>query len=624
MPFHDFRSRSRLTHTNLGSMRLINVKAFMKREQVMSNGGAVNRQTKVLEFADDEATLYSILSHRWTGQEVNYEEIVDLAKMEKDERNEVRRRLGYQKILASCEQAKKDEFEWLWVDTCCIDKRSSAELSEAINSMYRWYENSGVCYAYLHDVPSSLPRRTSEMYPNSEGWPEWFSRGWTLQEMIAPCNVQFFNKGWEPIGNKKMLAHTLSRITGVPPHILANGLSASNRPCVAQIISWAANRTTTRVEDKAYSLLGLLDINMPMLYGEGRKAFHRLQLEIIRASNDQSIFAWGCDVGLNGRTGSVLADDPSFFWGCDKMELMDWNTFIQSLEDGIPDEALRSIEEDRFGIFPITNRGIQFWLPVRPYADSGSLFEAWLPCRHSPTSGKPVSITLASWKSDYYRYFVSPPSPTGKTLQFRQLYLRYQDTPHRDTTFEIDDTAITENSFTHCTTYPLELTGNTLTLADTRPLCVRVYSDGQANCYFAAALGQCFGQDWIHLACASASGGHSWEDYARKEYRKMLINGPEHAQSLAEARRSSGERGERVWIIQTHLPGSTWTLRTSYVVWQSSRIGVRFEVFRYPGFSNVSSKWTDLPIDVCRWNLVHTHSLISVDIPFLENERRQS
>ena len=161
--------------------------------------------------------------------------------------------------------------------------------------MYRWYENLGACYAYLHDVPSSFPRLNDKIwYRNSKGWPEWFSRGWTLQEMIAPRNVQFFNRCWESIGDKKMLAHTLSRITGVPPCILADGLS-SNRPCVAQIISWAADRTTTRVEDRAYSLLGLLNVNMPMLYGEGRKAFHRLQLEIIRASNDQSIFAWGYD-----------------------------------------------------------------------------------------------------------------------------------------------------------------------------------------------------------------------------------------------------------------------------------------------------------------------------------------
>ena len=218
---------------------------------------------------------------------------------------------------------------------------------------------------------------------------------------------------------------------------------------------------------------------------------------------------------------------------------------------------------------------------------------------------------------------MSLPSPTEETLQFRQLYLRYQDTHHRDTTFEIDDIAITEKSFTQCGTYPPELTASTLTLADTRPLCVRVYSDSQANCYLAVAFGQCFGRHWMHFACTSPSDGHSWEDYARKEYKKMLTNGLEHGQSMAEAH-SLGECGDRVWIIQTHLPGSTWTLRTSRIIWQSSRIGIRFEVFQNPGFSDVSGKWTDLLVEVGCPSLVHAHSLIGVDIPILENQRRQS
>ncbi|KIM56528.1 hypothetical protein SCLCIDRAFT_132563, partial [Scleroderma citrinum Foug A] len=259
----------------------------------MRQGKRVDRRAKVLEFGDDEVTKYAILSHRWVEQEeVDYKEIVELAKVD-EERSEIRQREGYRKILQSCEQTKKDGYKWLWVDTCCIDKQSSAELSEAINSMYRWYENSGICYAYLHDVHdvhgSSFPTaRNNKKYPHSKGWPGWFSRGWTLQEMIAPRDLQFFSKDWHPIGDKR----TLSPILEVPLDILKEGLSL-NRPCVARIMSWAANRTTTRVEDRAYSLMGLLDVNMPMLYGEGKKAFHRLQLEIIRTSNDQSIFAWG-------------------------------------------------------------------------------------------------------------------------------------------------------------------------------------------------------------------------------------------------------------------------------------------------------------------------------------------
>ena len=121
--------------------------------------------------------------------------MVGLANMEKGEMNVIRGRAGYKKILDTCLQAQKDGYEWVWVDTCCIDKRSSAELSEAINSMYRWYANAKVCYAYLHDVNNFFPiERDDKKYPNSNGWPEWFSRGWTLQEMIAPSDVQFFNE----------------------------------------------------------------------------------------------------------------------------------------------------------------------------------------------------------------------------------------------------------------------------------------------------------------------------------------------------------------------------------------------------------------------------------------------
>ncbi|KAL4077862.1 heterokaryon incompatibility protein-domain-containing protein [Scleroderma citrinum] len=236
-------------------MWLINVQALIKMEWIVNMGCRMDHRAKVLEFRDDEATDYAILSHRWIDQEVHYDEITEFAKMERDEQDEIRHRDGYQKILASCEQAKRDGYEWLWADTCCIDKRSSAELSEAINSMYRWYQNSKVCYAYLHDVPgASFPTQSdNEKYRESNGWPEWFSRGWTLQEMIAPGNVQFFNQNWQSIGDKRSLAHTLTKITRVPWHILTGGLSP-DRPCVAQIMSWAADRKTTRVEDRAYSL----------------------------------------------------------------------------------------------------------------------------------------------------------------------------------------------------------------------------------------------------------------------------------------------------------------------------------------------------------------------------------
>ena len=571
-------------------MRLINVKAFLARESLFRKGKRVDRRAKVLDFGDDEAAEYAILSHRWVGQEVDYDEIVELAKMAVEERDEIRQRDGYRKILQSCERAQKDGYEWLWVDTCCIDKRSSAELSEAINSMYRWYENAKVCYAYLHDVPDPWfpTSRDNERYPNFGGWPEWFSRGWTLQELIAPNNVQFLNKEWKSIGDKRTLAPALREIAGVPEHILIHGL-CGNRPCVAQIISWASRRTTSRVEDRAYSLMGLLDVNMPLLYGEGKKAFHRLQLEIIRASNDLSIFAWG----RSDRTGSILADDPSFFGDCVRMELMGHDEFLRFLkEEDVPEEELDSIE-DRLGTFPITNRGIQIWLPL---CGSGTLFQACLPCRFRPM-GSPVTISLALCGSDYYRYpcVAYPEAP----LRLRQVYLRYQDLPHRNTTFEIDDSALAENGFTCYDTYPMKFTGDMLTLTSDS-ICIRVYSDSLTNHRFVVGLGLSFGKDWIHVVSDESNTipRPSRRDYLQHKYNEMKVIMPEHAQHMNKAR-SGAERYGQVCIMQTRLPRTTRILQISSVMWGSSRMyGVKLEVFHDPGFGHISSEWTAFYVNV--------------------------
>ena len=591
-------------------MRLINVKAFLERESLIREGKRVNRRAKVLEFGDDEATEYAILSHRWVTQEVDYDEIVELAKMVVEERDEIRQRDGYQKIVQSCKQAQKDGYQWLWVDTCCIDKRSSAELSEAINSMYRWYENAKVCYAYLHDVPDPWFPTASDN-GNFMGWPEWFSRGWTLQELIAPSNVQFLNKNWQSIGDKRTLAPTLRKITGIPEHILMHGL-CGNRPCVAQIMSWAAGRMTTRVEDRAYSLMGLLDVNMPMLYGEGKKAFHRLQLEIIRASNDQSIFAWD---GMLQTVGSILADDPRCFRYCGEMELMDSDEFIRFVKENAPEEEWHSVE-DRLGSFPITNRGIQIWMLLYPKADSPTLFEAWLPCRYGPWE-PPVAITLALWESSYHRHPGSPFPPEGSLWQLRQVYLRYQDPPHPNTTFDIDDSALTENGFTYIGAFPKEFSGSTLTLTRTNPLCVKVYSDSLTNHRLVVGLGQYFGKGWMHVVSDESSQfpRHSWEDYARGIYYETRRRTPEYAQRMNRAP-SGAERYGRIFIMQTRPRQITGILRISSVIWKSSRTcGVKLELFHDPGFGDVSGEWSAFDVNVGAIVFLHVSlALISLFI----------
>ena len=562
----------------------------------MSIGRQIDRRTKVLEFRDDGSTKYAILSHRWIDPtEVDYEEIVDLAKMNTEERDEIRQRQGYEKILNTCERAQRDGYEWVWVDTCCIDKRSSAELSEAINSMYRWYANSRVCYAYLHDVRDRfIFTKNDDAYPESNGWPEWFSRGWTLQEMIAPSNLQFFNKGWRAIGDKKTLAHTLTLITEIPQHILKEGLFG-NRPCVAQIISWAARRTTTRVEDRAYSLMGLLDVNMPMLYGEGKKAFHRLQLEIIRSSNDQSIFAWGDDSDV--RIGSILADDPTFFESCSGVELMDHDEFLGSLKTRISAEELASIDQDRFGAFPITNRGIHIWMFLRRYYHkSNTLFKAYLPCRNKHGT---VAITLTLWNSNYYRYSgaFSATESHGDALQFRQVYLRYQNMS-LGVMLEIDDGEITKD-FTCSDTRE-----NTFILTDANPLCVKTYTAKQGAHCFTVAFGQYFGLDWVHFINNPPLfplPRRRRVQYSTLQKGELTSGGLDLAQSMADVP-SRDDRRRRLWI--RHLSISTWIVRISRLVWERSKVRVRIEAFQHFGFQ-CDVDWKMLDINVSNVLVLH-------------------
>ncbi|KAJ4292903.1 hypothetical protein N0V88_005563 [Collariella sp. IMI 366227] len=173
-----------------------------------------------------------------------------------------------------------------WIDTCCIDKSSSAELSEAINSMFRWYREAEVAYAFLSDVDADEdPRLLGSSFRSAR----WFTRGWTLQELIAPGVIYFYGAGWKEIGSRSSLVRLICNITGISSGYFRTGdLSQFS---AAQRMSWAANRKTTRPEDEAYCLLGLFDINMPLLYGEGQRAFVRLQEEILRQSEDDSLFS---------------------------------------------------------------------------------------------------------------------------------------------------------------------------------------------------------------------------------------------------------------------------------------------------------------------------------------------
>jgi hypothetical protein len=258
---------------------------------------------------------YAILSHTWGEDEVIFQDMQ--AEVPKDNPR-------FTKIVKSCELAKQDGYEYIWIDTCCIDKSSSAELSEAINSMYLWYSKAGICYAYLSDVDLRDSEEDLRLIPSSFRKSRWFTRGWTLQELIAPEHVSFFSKDWNKLGNKHDFRRLLFDITDIDHEVLRNARTRSNIS-VARKMSWAAKRTTTRVEDRAYSLLGIFDVNMPLLYGEGLKSFTRLQEEIIKKTDDESLFSHHTVVypSFGFPYGSLLAHTPDCFWNSGDVLLHD-------------------------------------------------------------------------------------------------------------------------------------------------------------------------------------------------------------------------------------------------------------------------------------------------------------
>jgi hypothetical protein len=248
----------------------------------------LNTHSLKLEAFLGDTPSYAILSHRWENEELSFGDITA----------EHRHLKGYHKVEVFCKEARRNHSEYVWVDTCCIDKKSSAELGEAINSMYMWYEQADICYAYLCDVDGA----------NDIAQSSWFTQGWTLQELLAPTALIFYDCNWSPMASKHELAAKLTDITGIPEDAL-QGLCRDDF-CIAEKMAWAAHRTTTRSEDIAYCLLGLFNINMPLLYGEGCKAFRRLQEEIMNVSTDLSILLWNGDASpMNG----ILAAAPSCF-----------------------------------------------------------------------------------------------------------------------------------------------------------------------------------------------------------------------------------------------------------------------------------------------------------------------
>ncbi|KAI0502773.1 heterokaryon incompatibility protein-domain-containing protein [Xylaria bambusicola] len=367
---------------------------------------------------------YMILSHTWEDGEVTFQDFRDLRF--------ARTKKGFSKIEETCRLARKATLEWAWVDTCCIDKTSSAELSEAINSMFRWYQNAAICCVYLSDLPpeggnapdklqinrhlikngaeklskggldllhGEVSQDSSDGSMEDSSWTElhlpncrWFTRGWTLQELLAPRSVLFYDNQWNLRGTKESLKYPLSKITGIDMQALMGSRPLEDYP-IAVRMSWCSKRETSRSEDLAYCLLGIFGVYMPMLYGEGTNAFIRLQEEICKTTDDLSIFAW---VSLKAPSfhypyRGLFAISPAEFSACRGLTRF-------------PPSRRRDIG------FRVTNNGLTFDKALI-YCPNTRRSILLLDCFHQELKGvqnpRPVGIYLAQIGDQFVRHIYS-------------------------------------------------------------------------------------------------------------------------------------------------------------------------------------------------------------------------
>jgi hypothetical protein len=348
---------------------------------------------------------YAILSHRWGDDEVTFDHIRTGANVVSMK--------GYLKIENSARLAKKKGFDYIWIDTCCIDKSSSAELTEAINSMFHWYRNSATCIAFLSDLDGS----------DSIVESAWLSRGWTLQELIAPPEVQFYDRFWEPRGTREDWKDAISERTNIPVEVLLGGdLSAVPICCK---MSWASSRSTTRPEDIAYCLLGIFDVNLPLLYGEGgSKAFNRLQEAILRQSDDESIFAWTSDEkeAVEKSYWGLLASSPAYFQRSSLYTLPTFKTWRSQ------------------GSAEITNRGLRLSLTLVPLINDASATQYLAVLNCSRQKDNPDAVVnaftltlqrLSKFEDQYARVRPDKVIPVGdaydeseSSISIKQIFVR--------------------------------------------------------------------------------------------------------------------------------------------------------------------------------------------------------
>ncbi|KAH9896287.1 heterokaryon incompatibility protein-domain-containing protein [Xylariomycetidae sp. FL2044] len=393
-------------------------------------------------FLGDDVPPYAILSHRWGGpEEVTFKDMANGTS---------EARAGWSKVDNFCKRATIDGWDYVWMDSCCIDKADPTELGEAINSMFRWYEDAQVCYAYLEDVPPRYsPFAASKRYDRQRKVPwkwyfrssKWFTRGWTLQELLAPSFLIFLDEKWHDIGTREAWAAEITIATAIEERQLHDFRSCS----IATKLSWAAHRRTTRIEDRAYSLLGLLGVNLPLIYSEGPRAFIRLQHELIQNHNDESIFAWGT---TRPRTGHAYTTGG-------KADIL-----ARSPEDFASSNGISAwpFDKRRHG-FVMTNAGLSMNAELFIYRGGEEekarpLYALLLNCTAKPLSSSsktPVSMFLRSLDADFPSSSSSP-SSSHLTLFERaaRIFRDWGDVNHSDwESIDRRDMTIAHRSFGH-------------------------------------------------------------------------------------------------------------------------------------------------------------------------------
>jgi hypothetical protein len=257
------------------------------------------------DLEDDEVPQYAILSHTWgqDEEEVTFKDLKECAGHHKS---------GYRKLDFCAEQARRDGITYFWVDTCCVDKANNVELNTAITSMFRWYQRAAKCYVYLSDVPrtpTDAPSSDTTTWRSDFRNCRWLSRGWTLQELLAPETVEFYDKMGMKVGDKMSLERDICDISGIPAEALRGRLLSTFS--IEERFSWQRRRTTKKPEDQAYSLLGICGVSMIPNYGEGGDvAMSRLQRMIEDVSKGMLVPSLHrVDSGL---VGSVPANEDRY------------------------------------------------------------------------------------------------------------------------------------------------------------------------------------------------------------------------------------------------------------------------------------------------------------------------